>query len=176
MYRHHTRIVCRCLVYLVSNGKQLQARFRPLEVEFCYGLGSRTRPNPSSSGWTPRRRRRISLLRRQTPPSPRPPPRRHRPSRRTHHLLLPDSHLSGPQPRSHSTLLASWTFPQVTALFSDSLTSFLDFELRTNKRLDSFLSRQPQACQFPLALQINMKIKKRAAFALRRHPLRQFRQ
>jgi len=45
-------------------------------------------------------------------------------------------------------------------------------ELRANKRLDPFFSRQAQAQQFSLAFQVDMKIKERAAFALRRHPFR----
>ena len=45
-------------------------------------------------------------------------------------------------------------------------------ELRANKRLDPFFSRQAQAQQFSLAFQVDMKIKERAALALRRHPFR----
>src|SRR5260370_1384351 len=94
--------------------------------------------------------------------------------------ISPSSPALSSAPRSHSSsgflnISANNRVFSFTAFISlTSSTSFFDMELRPNKRLDPFFSRQPQAKQFPLAFQINVKIKKRTAFAFRRHPLRQF--
>ena len=52
----------------------------------------------------------------------------------------------------------------------------MNVEFRENKRLDPVFSRQSQTHQFPCVLQVNVKIKKRAALGFRHHPLRQLRQ
>jgi hypothetical protein len=49
-------------------------------------------------------------------------------------------------------------------------------KLGTDKRLNPFRSRQSQAQQGALALQVDVEVKKRAALALRSHPLRQLRE
>src|SRR5260370_3907693 len=76
----------------------------------------------------------------------------------------------------------SWAISASNPVFSStSFTRFASFaavpdvELRPNRRLDPFFPRQSQTQQFPFALQVNVKIKERAALAFRHHPLRQFR-
>jgi hypothetical protein len=47
-----------------------------------------------------------------------------------------------------------------------------NLKLREHKRLDAFLTGQPQAKQSALAFKIDMKIEKRAAPIFRHYPLR----
>ena len=61
-------------------------------------------------------------------------------------------------------------------MFSAAVIASLHREFRPNELLDSFLSCQPQANQLAFVLQVNVKIKKRAAFALVHDPVCQFRQ
>src|SRR5260370_6454 len=94
--------------------------------------------------------------------------------------ISPSSPALSSAPRSHSSsgflnISANNRVFSFTSFISlTSSTSFFDMELRPNKRLDPFFSRQSQTYQFPLAFQIDVEIKKRAALAFRRHPLRQF--
>ena len=95
-------------------------------------------------------------------------------------LLLLDRHFPR-SPRSFFILvLPPWPSPQVIPSFPLLLLSpqhpllhYIDFELRANECLDPFLPCQSQAQQFPLALDVNVKIEKRATLALRSYPFRQ---
>src|SRR6266571_4595547 len=128
--------------------------FLHLRYNVLHGPSPRTGPHAPLSRRPPCRHRRSSLPRRQAPLPPRPPSRRYCPPWRAHHFLFPHRHMPPPQPWPFFPPLAFWTSPQITVSFPllllfplPPLLHFLGVELRPNKILDSFFSRQSQTQQ-----------------------------